>query len=186
MFKTKITPILAATALVVAVFGSTPLGHAAGNLILSRNSVGATQLKQGAVTGAKLRKNAVTSLKVKDGSLLATDFKAGQLPAGAPGPQGAKGAQGPKGDKGDAGPAGISGVELVVGPESIVDPGQFGGAIAKCPTGKKVLGGGGGSEGNITISNSGPSTDAQWGINATNNEAFPASVYAYAVCAKVG
>jgi hypothetical protein len=130
-----------------------------------------------------LKKNAVTSLKVKDGSLLAAAFKAGQLPAGATGPQGA---QGPKGDMGATGPAGIAGVELVVGPTSIVNAGQLGGATAYCPAGKKVLGGGGGSEGNTTITNSGPGTDAQWGVNVVNNEAFAVEVAAYAICAKVG
>src|SRR6266511_4295158 len=68
----KTPTILASTALAVALFGSTPLGHAAGKLILPRNSVGAAQLKKAAVTGAK----------VKDGSLAAADFAAGQLPAG--------------------------------------------------------------------------------------------------------
>jgi hypothetical protein len=107
MFKTKITPILAATALVVAVFGSTPLGHAAGSLILAKNSVGAAQLKKNAVTGPKIRKNAVTGVKVKNGTLLAADFKPGQLPAG---PQGPKGDKGDKGDTGAQGAQGIQGV----------------------------------------------------------------------------
>jgi hypothetical protein len=114
MLKTKITPILAATALVVAVFGSTPLGHAAGSLILARNSVGTAQLKKNAVTSPKIKKNAVTGVKVKNGSLLAADFKAGQLPAGPQGPQGPQGPkgdpgpQGAKGDKGDPGvPSGV-------------------------------------------------------------------------------
>jgi hypothetical protein len=109
MFKTKITPILAATALVVAVFGSTPLGQAAGSLILARNSVGAAQLKKNAVTGPKIKKNALTSLKVKNGTLLAADFKPGQFPAGPQGPKGDPGSQGPKGDSGPQGPKGDSG-----------------------------------------------------------------------------
>src|SRR5262249_61580067 len=96
------------------------------------------------------------ALKVKDGSLLAADFKAGQLPGGAQGP------------KGDRGPAGISGLEIVLGATETVAPGQDGGAVAHCPAGKKVVGGGGGSESEITIFNSGPSTNAQWGINARN------------------
>jgi hypothetical protein len=86
----KTATVLAAAALAVAVFGSTPIGHAAGNLLLPRNSVGTVQLKGSAVTG----------LKVKDGTLMAADFKAGQLPAGSQGPQGPAG---PKGDKGDPG-----------------------------------------------------------------------------------
>jgi hypothetical protein len=112
MLKTKITPILAATALVVAVFGSTPLGQAAGNLILARNSVGTAQLKKNAVTGAKIRKDAVNGVKVKNGSLLAADFKPGQLPAGPPGPKGDPGPQGPKGDPGVQGQTGSPGTAV--------------------------------------------------------------------------
>jgi hypothetical protein len=86
--KSSTTPtIIAVTALVVSVLAATPLGHAAGRLVLAKSSVGTKQLK----------KNAVTSIKVKNGSLLATDFKAGQLPSGP---------QGLKGDKGEPGAAG--------------------------------------------------------------------------------
>ena len=89
MFKSKITTVAAFTALAVAVLGATPVGHAAGKLVLGKGSVGTSQLKR----------NAVTSAKVKNRSLLAVDFKRGQLPAG---PQGPRGDQGPKGDSGVA------------------------------------------------------------------------------------
>jgi hypothetical protein len=62
-----------------------------------------------------LPKNSVGTKQVRNGSLLAKDFKAGQLPAGATGPQGPKGdtgaagATGPQGPKGDTGPAGPAG-----------------------------------------------------------------------------
>ena len=62
----------------MALLGSTPLGEAAGRIVLPRGSVGAAQLQAGAVTAAK----------VKDRSLLARDFKQGQLPRGEPGPPG--------------------------------------------------------------------------------------------------
>jgi Collagen triple helix repeat (20 copies) len=109
MLKSKITAILAATALVVAVFGSIPLGHAAASMVLPQKSVGAAQLKKNAVTVAKIKKNAVVSAKVKNGSLLRADFKPGQLPAGPQGPKGDPGAQGPKGDRGDPGATGANG-----------------------------------------------------------------------------
>jgi len=95
MMSSKFNGVVAMTALVVAVLGATPLGHAAARIVLPSNSVGATQIKKGAVT----------SLKVKDGALLAADFKAGQLPQGAPG------VQGPKGDPGVPGPAGPAGTK---------------------------------------------------------------------------
>lgn len=76
--------VTATLALVIALGGTS---WAAVNL--PARSVGSKQLKNGAVTNSKLRPNAVTSGKVKNGSLRAQDFKAGQLPAGPPGPAGA-------------------------------------------------------------------------------------------------
>jgi hypothetical protein len=180
--RKKITPILAATALIVAVFGSTPLGHAAKTAFLPKASVGTPQLM----------KNAVTSVKVKNGSLLAADFKPGQLPAGPRGEKGEKGdagAQGPKGDKGDTGAAGapgISGLQTILGAGVSVDPGQHGSASATCPAGKKVLGGGGGSEGTIPITDLGPINDGTWIVTARNDTASPVSIKAIAICANVG
>jgi hypothetical protein len=81
--------LVAVLALVVAMGGTS---YAA--LSIGRNSVGSKQL----------RSNAVKSAKVKNGSLLARDFKAGQLPAGAPGATGAAGPQGVAGPQGEAGP----------------------------------------------------------------------------------
>ena len=125
MFKSKLTTIVAVTALVVAVFGATPLGQAAGRLVLPKNSVGAAQLKKSAVsgkklaanavTGAKLAPNAVTGAKVADGTLLAADFQPGQLPHGPQGPKGDRGLQGPKGDPGIQGPKGDQGIQGVQG-----------------------------------------------------------------------
>jgi hypothetical protein len=77
----KIPTALSVAALVVAVLGTTPLGHAAGS-VLPRSSVGTPQLKKSAVTAAKLRPNSVTGAKVADGSITAADLKAGTLPSG--------------------------------------------------------------------------------------------------------
>jgi Collagen triple helix repeat (20 copies) len=114
MLKPKISTTIAVTSLVVAVLGSTPLGHAAAGKVIPWNSVGTKQIRNSAVTGAK----------IKNGSLLAADFRPGQLPAsvtGQPGPQGPKGdpgLQGPKGDPGAQGPKGDPGEQ---GPKG--DPG---------------------------------------------------------------
>lgn len=72
------------------------LGGTATAATLARNSVGNAQLKS----------NAVTSAKVKNGSLRAVDFRSGDLPRGATGPQG------PTGPAGPAGPAGAAGASL--------------------------------------------------------------------------
>jgi hypothetical protein len=106
MSTSKITPLIAVTALGVAVLGATPLGQAASRLVLPKNSVGAAQLKKSSVRGKKIAKNAITSLKVKNGSLLAADFKAGQLPRGPQGPKGDPGSQGIQGLRGEPGPPG--------------------------------------------------------------------------------
>jgi hypothetical protein len=140
----KTSTILAATALAVAAFAATPLGHAAGRLIIPNNSVGTTQLK----------KNAVTGVKVKDGSLKATDFAADELPAGKqgekgdkgdPGPPGERGEKGEKGDKGDKGERGEPGTSdraTVIGHYVQIAPFTSGVATATCPDGKVAIGGG--------------------------------------------
>ena len=54
MFRTKLNTIIAVTALAIAVFGATPVGHAAARFVLPKNTVGAGQLKKNAVTGVKV------------------------------------------------------------------------------------------------------------------------------------
>ena len=96
----RLALVLSATALAAVVLFSTPLGHAARDLVLPVNSVGTVQLK----------KDAVTSAKVKNHTLLAADFAVGQLPAGTAGPAGPAGAAGPPG------PAGAQGAQGPAGP----------------------------------------------------------------------
>jgi Collagen triple helix repeat (20 copies) len=101
---------IALAALFVALGGSS---YAA--LSLPRGSVGTTQLRAGAVTSAKVR----------DGSLLSRDFKRGQLPRGATGPQGpagAPGAAGPQGPRGERGLLGETGPQGVPGPQGPTGP----------------------------------------------------------------
>ena len=66
-------------------------------LALGGGAYAASTLPKNSVTAKQIRSNSITSPKVKDRSLLAKDFRAGQLPAGAPGPQGAAGQTGPPG-----------------------------------------------------------------------------------------
>ena len=189
MFKPRLSTVLAATALVVAVLGSTPVGQAAAKLILPKNSVGAAQLK----------KNAVNGIKVQNGTLMAVDFKAGQLPAGPEGPQGPKGAkgdagpQGLKGVKGDAGPAGPQGLAgpagiggyVVVPTGSSVGANNIATTTAPCPAGKKPLGGGvSPGDSNVWVWRSYP-TAAGW-VGSVSNEGSLAHTYTvYVVCANV-
>jgi hypothetical protein len=142
--RERLPLILSTTALLVAVLG-TPLGEAAYNAVVPKNSVGAAQLKKGAVTNAKLRGDAVTSGKVKNRSLRAIDFKEGQLPAGPPGPQGEKGAKGDTGAKGEPGATNIvvrrGNVVTPPGSASVV----YQGSVAECQQGEHVTGGGAGN-----------------------------------------
>ncbi|HEV2790975.1 MAG TPA: hypothetical protein VGV69_06715 [Solirubrobacterales bacterium] len=104
----------------IAVFFVLGGGAAFAAIQLEKNSVGTKQLK----------KNAVVSSKVKNGSLKAADFAAGQLPAGAPGPQGLQGKQGPPG---------LSGLEVVKGSTEF-DSTSRKSIFVECPAGKKVTG----------------------------------------------
>jgi hypothetical protein len=187
----KTPTILAATALAVAALGATPLGNAAGKLILPTNSVGSKQLKV----------SAVTSHKVKDGTLTASDFAAGQLPAGPRGPKGdngeagRQGPQGPKGDKGDkgdagatgatgsAGPAGLSGYEVITGPMGHVTNGKAL-ATADCPAGKKAIAGGFSAVGAEVIATGAKQDGSGWTVYANTSAAFT-SIAAQVVCAYV-
>jgi hypothetical protein len=65
-----------------------------------------------AATTRLLPRNSVGTKQVIDHSLLKLDFKAGQLPQGAAGPQGT---QGPKGDAGAQGPKGDAGAQGLQG-----------------------------------------------------------------------
>ena len=188
MLKAKTPTILSVAALVVAVFGATPVGHAAGRLILAKGSVGTAQLKKDAVTGPK----------VKNGSLTSADFKAGTLsagpsgPKGDAGPKGDPGAQGPKGDKGDrgdrgpAGPSGISGYRVVLSNGMTLNPGQTASAIASCPPGEKALGGGFDvSPGAVVVWSTTDAKYETWWVKAQNNAATQGWVQAVAICATV-
>ncbi|CAB4962822.1 unannotated protein [freshwater metagenome] len=141
--------LTAGLALFVAL-GGTSMAAAS----LAKNSVGTAQLKPAAVKTSDVAANAITSVKVKDGSLVKGDFKAGELPAGAQGPQGAKGdtgAPGEPGAKGDTGAPGapgangtngVSGYEIVLSDPVLVADGASGLATASCPAGKVATGGG--------------------------------------------
>jgi hypothetical protein len=164
---------MAASALVVAILGTTSVGQALSSA-LPRNSVGSLQLKRNAVGPQKLAPNAVRSGHVLDGSLLVADFKAGQIPAGP---------------KGDHGPPGVSGRQIVT-LTSALDSSTTRTASVACPAGKVVLGGGGAIAGNqsgVALFTSRPSGNTAWVAAAHEVVPNPGnwSLIASAVCAKV-
>ena len=116
---------------------------------LGGTSYAAVQLSKSSVKSRHIASGAVTSTKVKDRSLLLKDFKRGQLlpgprgPQGDPGGKGDAGAAGVPGVPGPAGAPGLSGHERVQTTRNVV-PGDTSIVIsAACPSGKKLLGGGG-------------------------------------------
>jgi hypothetical protein len=174
--------VIACIALLISLGGT---GYATV-LQVPRNSVGTLQLQRNAVKAAKIAPNAVRTGHVLDGTLLTADFKAGQIP------------QGPKGDKGDtgsAGPPGISGHQIVTSSLTSTATALFGGRVATCPTGKKVLGGGasattstGSIQGGYNVLQDGPSGDNKW--TGTFNISNPIAgttfvITVYAICARV-
>jgi hypothetical protein len=183
--RNRLPMIISITALLVAVLGVTPLGDAAYNTVVPRNSVGTLQLQRNAVKARQLAPNAVRSAHVLNGSLVAEDFKSGQLPQG---PKGDKGAKGDKGDKGDPGPVGVSGYEIVL-QNSASDSISPKVVSASCPNGKRVLGGGNSVTGGAVAT---AAADRPIGTNAWNVIAWEISptsvswvVQVYAICANV-
>lgn len=186
----RVNSVLSLTALLVAVLGVTPLGEAAYNAVVPRNSVGTLQLQRNAVKAAKIAPNAIRGGHVLDGTLLTADFKAGQIP------------QGPKGDKGDKGDKGNPGAtKAIIKTQSFVVPGGGGyaaGQAVVCPAGAVATGGGVttlvGLSGNLLLSSPGSAAagpynhpadgdvPVSWYVYLQNTGANQVQATAYAVC----
>lgn len=201
MNTSKIAIAILMAALVTAAFASTPVGQAAGRLILPQNSVGTAQLKTGAVT----------AVKIKNGTLTLAKFKAGLSLAGPQGPKGDSGAQGPKGDsgalgsKGDPGAQGPKGDPGAQGPKGdpgsslanvavrsnsrSLSPGQTDGVFSYCNAGERATGGGvifsvaAGAD--VTATDPYPiaGTPTEWYGEGHNTTAGTIMITVYVICA---
>jgi hypothetical protein len=165
--------VVAVLALIIASAGTS---YAA--VKLPANSVGTKQLKA----------NAVVSSKVKDGTLTTKDFKAGQVPKGAPGSPGSPGTQGPQGPQGVAGPQGPKGDPGTVSAIDVVQSlPTTGAATVACPFGEIATGGGGVSSDGFVVSSL-PVNDVNgfpvsWKVTAKHGDGTDAiGVVAWAVC----
>ncbi|MGZ4386754.1 MAG: hypothetical protein ACXVZO_07470 [Gaiellaceae bacterium] len=191
--KSRLPLVLSATALVVALFGSTPLGHAVASVVppfAKKAGYAKTAGNATAVDGIKAARRPKSGFLVPlgvDGKFPASVGQVG--PAGPQGSAGPAGATGPQGKTGPGGPPGISGYTIVKNSASVY--GNNIGAAASCPSGTSVIGGGG----DVTSGTSafGPfRTDGlpdangwvvRYQMAAAGN--FNLSVDAYAICAKV-
>lgn len=166
--------ILSATALVVALFGSTPLGRAARN---------AVPLALFANNADKV--DGIHASRIPRPGYLVPLGANGKLPA-------AVGAVGPVGDRGPAGAPGISGLVLQ-SQETAGDGSTPKVAKAICPNGKKVLGGGAALSTNtanapVAIQDSYPMVDGSgWFAAASRTGTYSQSwaLKTWAVCADV-
>jgi hypothetical protein len=198
--------VLSATALVVAVFGSTPVGHAVGSAIpaFAKSAGYAKQAgNASALNGIKASKQARPGMLVAlgtDGKFPSSVGLVGPAgPAGpkgdrgdtgAVGPKGATGQTGPVGARGPSGPSGVSGWSYLTKGASLSGE-SFKTVNVDCPAGKKALGGGVAVTSGLwamRVIQSAPSGAAATGWLATvANDAsnYTTSFYVWAICASV-
>lgn len=86
--------VTATLALVIALGGTSYAAISITGKNIRNNTITSADIRNGTIRGADVAASSITSGKIRNGNLLARDFKAGQLPAGAPGPQGAQGPTG--------------------------------------------------------------------------------------------
>lgn len=191
--KSRLPLVLAATALVVALFGSTPLGHAVSSVVppFAKKAGYAKRAGNAAtVDGIKAARSPKPGLLVPlgaDGKFPSSVGLAG--PQGPQGPAGAAGPAGAQGKTGAEGPPGMSGYTVVTATNSAYANNI--GASVPCPSGTRAVGGGGEITSGITyfgpfLTDSLP-TNGGWlvefSMGASGNFNLAAKVYA--ICAKV-
>jgi hypothetical protein len=136
----------------------------------------------------------ITSSQIKNGTIRLADLspptiralrgKAG--PTGRDGKVGPAGAMGATGLAGATGPAGVSQLQLVTGTTSPTSST----AVATCPAGKRVIGGGATNYGVSLVPSlrqNAPAADlSAWFVRAESGGHVGDEVTAYAICAVVG
>ncbi len=158
--------LIAVAALVVAL---------GGTATAARTLIGSNDIANGAIKARHIAPNAVTLAKINAPARAALRGAAG--PAGPAGPTGAPGV---------AGGFDLSKLNRVVGPEVTILPGELGSALAACPPGQKVTGGGFSTLGfQETVFASAPSIDGTtWVVFLDNTAATVTNLTgsAYALC----
>jgi hypothetical protein len=181
--RDRLPLILSVTALVVAVFGSAPLGRAAADALpvpLAKRAYLADTAKN------SIKVNNIRANRMPTAGMLLPLDQTGKFPAsvGAIGP---KGDRGDKGSKGDTGAPGVSGYQVVEGPISSTTN-AFLGVSAACPQGTKPLGGGGFTQtpaAGVSVRNSFPSANGWLVVADAKTPAAGWNYHAFVICAKV-
>jgi len=198
----RLSIALSATALVVALFGSTPIGHAVTAAIppLAQHARTADQATNAAaVNGMKASQQPRPGRLVPlgaDGRFPAAVGAIGpQGPKGDPGPQGPAGPRGPEGPTGltgrtgERGPSGISGWQFVT-KGFAVPRDRAAGADVMCDGSRKALGGGAAAYGGpyylSRVVQSAPAGQATgWLATVRNDGIATVSYVVWAICAYV-
>jgi hypothetical protein len=181
----RLSLALSASALLVALLGTTSLGHAAGEILAKVPYAARAGF---AVNAGKLNGH-TSSLRPRAGQIPVLDAS-GKLPAsiGAVGPQGGAGPAGP------AGPAGASGYEQVVKENVRIDAGdRNAGDDVSCPSGKSLISGGYLITSNALLSGGGdfivreaqPISNQTWRFRAYHPTGNSGTVTLRAICAAV-
>jgi hypothetical protein len=191
--KHRLPLILSATALVVAVLGSTGLGQAARNAIVPHARFADNA---GSVNGFKASRIARPGRLVVLNALGKFPKSVGQVgpqgPQGPQGPVGATGAAGPAGAAGAAGAPGVSGLTIVVN-ASATSGADTKTVDAVCSGGKKAIAGGGEVQGTTTnnvaiIQSDALANNTGWRLTATETQPGALgswTAFAEAICATV-
>jgi hypothetical protein len=195
--RQRLPLLLSATALVVALFGSTPLGSAADRVLAKVPYAGLADVAKNA---QKLNGH-TSATKPKAGQIPVLDAT-GKLPAalGAIGPKGDTGPKGDPGAKGDKGPQGDAGARGAPGISdykafSFAENVPTGKSVKQfnetCPGGRSALGAGyyfKASNNNLDMYESYPVTDdaSKWHFSVTNTTGEDkTSILLFVVCARV-
>jgi len=176
--KQRLPVVLSALALTIALFGSTPVGHAVASAVppfATHAKTADYATNAGAVNGIKASKQPRAGLLVPlgtngkfppsvgavgpagpQGPKGETGEPGAQGPAGPKGATGAKGTAGPAGAAGDRGPAGPQGPSGISGWQYLtagrdIKPDHWAYWDVYCPSGKKALGGGVASTGSSPV-----------------------------------
>jgi hypothetical protein len=197
--RERLPIVLSASALLVAVFGATPLGHAASRAIHAVPPFAKTASYAKFAGNASKLNGRKSTLSGAPGTIPVVG-RNGKLPAsigtvrpqGPKGDAGAKGDKGLKGDPGDKGTDSTTRIVLVRVFGNNATPGQVSQATATCGSGERLIGGG--AE-NISVGAvkkpilqsfpTGPvgAAPTGWFVQALNDDTTGVTAVARALCA---